>query len=387
MIPESNQKLNTHMSNQNNQTPLIRTEDLRPSSILDEPVRVRSTIRMRGSHKPTCQNCQTNTTPLWRRDEQGEILCNACGLFFKLHGRARPIWLKTDTIKSRHRNKCDSAANKPEFSANDPRSPLIEGNKAKPKGRGKSKNNGKKHSCIGEEHARDSKNSLYLPIITTSTTTMISKDTSENTSIHSQAACSGKSAKNTLPSIYLGETDISTHPTSKPTHLLAPPATFTKEDASPSRSPVSSLPRAITHSSNPFPRSLDHNVISLPSKNDTLLSRRIHFSHSNSAKPPLDQLAAPAPSTSLHPYPFQQSLPCSGNVPSLQSRVSELEFVNNLLLSRISELESAQKISRESISLVCKSELFLRVRVKDLENKSNSFAKQIKSIRATLQKS
>ena len=56
-------------------------------------------------NQPVCQNCQTSTTPLWRRDEQGSVLCNACGLFLKLHGRARPISLKTDVIKSRNRVK------------------------------------------------------------------------------------------------------------------------------------------------------------------------------------------------------------------------------------------------------------------------------------------
>ena len=55
--------------------------------------------------QPVCQNCSTSTTPLWRRDENGSVLCNACGLFLKLHGRARPISLKTDVIKSRNRVK------------------------------------------------------------------------------------------------------------------------------------------------------------------------------------------------------------------------------------------------------------------------------------------
>ncbi|KAI9890231.1 MAG: hypothetical protein M1814_004393 [Vezdaea aestivalis] len=55
--------------------------------------------------QPVCQNCQTSTTPLWRRDEIGSVLCNACGLFLKLHGKPRPISLKTDVIKSRNRVK------------------------------------------------------------------------------------------------------------------------------------------------------------------------------------------------------------------------------------------------------------------------------------------
>lgn len=55
--------------------------------------------------QPICQNCSTSTTPLWRRDENGSVLCNACGLFLKLHGRPRPISLKTDVIKSRNRVK------------------------------------------------------------------------------------------------------------------------------------------------------------------------------------------------------------------------------------------------------------------------------------------
>ncbi|EMF14934.1 uncharacterized protein SEPMUDRAFT_36665 [Sphaerulina musiva SO2202] len=62
-----------------------------------------------GSAPPICANCQTSTTPLWRRDESGSVLCNACGLFLKLHGRPRPISLKTDVIKSRNRVKASQA--------------------------------------------------------------------------------------------------------------------------------------------------------------------------------------------------------------------------------------------------------------------------------------
>lgn len=51
----------------------------------------------------TCTNCFTQTTPLWRRNPEGHPLCNACGLFLKLHGVIRPLSLKSNIIKKRNR--------------------------------------------------------------------------------------------------------------------------------------------------------------------------------------------------------------------------------------------------------------------------------------------
>ncbi|KAF7721749.1 putative electron transfer flavoprotein subunit [Apophysomyces ossiformis] len=50
-----------------------------------------------------CANCRTSTTPLWRRDEANNTICNACGLYYKLHNVHRPVSMKRSIIKRRKR--------------------------------------------------------------------------------------------------------------------------------------------------------------------------------------------------------------------------------------------------------------------------------------------
>lgn len=51
----------------------------------------------------SCNNCNTTTTTLWRRNSQGEPVCNACGLYYKLHNVARPLTMKKEGIQTRKR--------------------------------------------------------------------------------------------------------------------------------------------------------------------------------------------------------------------------------------------------------------------------------------------
>ena len=55
----------------------------RPISNLSILATLQSTSRREGT---ICANCKTEQTTLWRRNPNGEPVCNACGLYHKLHG-------------------------------------------------------------------------------------------------------------------------------------------------------------------------------------------------------------------------------------------------------------------------------------------------------------
>jgi len=58
--------------------------------------------------RTTCANCHTTKTPLWRRDREGQRVCNACSLFFKNNGAIRPLYMNTGIIKKRNRRRGNS---------------------------------------------------------------------------------------------------------------------------------------------------------------------------------------------------------------------------------------------------------------------------------------
>nr|XP_008518450.1 PREDICTED: transcription factor GATA-5 [Equus przewalskii] len=59
-----------------------------------------------------CTNCHTTTTTLWRRNADGEPVCNACGLYMKLHGVPRPLAMKKESIQTRKRRPKNVAKTK-----------------------------------------------------------------------------------------------------------------------------------------------------------------------------------------------------------------------------------------------------------------------------------
>lgn len=76
-----------------------------------------------------CTNCQTNTTSLWRRNHTGAPVCNACGLYYKMHGHQRPANMRKDSVLQRKR---------------------------KVKSQGRRRRNGKQHTGTGKNNQTES---------------------------------------------------------------------------------------------------------------------------------------------------------------------------------------------------------------------------------------
>ncbi|KAG7927582.1 hypothetical protein KL925_001940 [Ogataea polymorpha] len=87
---------------------LISHEDERGAAVRSENYEEQSLV-------VACTNCSTTVTPLWRRNEYGQTICNACGLYYKLHGKHRPVKLKKSTIRRRKKLATARESDKPRF--------------------------------------------------------------------------------------------------------------------------------------------------------------------------------------------------------------------------------------------------------------------------------
>ncbi|KAI3386144.1 hypothetical protein SNEBB_010014 [Seison nebaliae] len=108
-----------------------KANESRGLSSISKPYSKPKNVRKVATKKDAkCTNCGTSKTTLWRRNNKSEAVCNACGLYFKLHGTVRPITLKKELIQTRKRKIRNSRVdiNTPIFPSlsNDARRTLVE---------------------------------------------------------------------------------------------------------------------------------------------------------------------------------------------------------------------------------------------------------------------
>lgn len=145
------------------------------STSTSTPLQQRKLSSSKENNAIKCSNCSTTTTPLWRRDPQGQPLCNACGLFLKLHGVVRPLSLKTDVIKKRNRASASAAngAKQKAKSTNNKSSDAIQQQHHHRRSLGAANiapnnNNNNQHNNINSSNATQSKRQRRLPSLTPS---------------------------------------------------------------------------------------------------------------------------------------------------------------------------------------------------------------------------
>ncbi|KAF9135780.1 hypothetical protein BGW39_000077 [Mortierella sp. 14UC] len=73
-------------------------------ALIRPPVQKTSPPLMTAKQGIECANCSQTQTPLWRKNDAGEPICNACGLYAKLHHRDRPVTMRKTKITRRRRD-------------------------------------------------------------------------------------------------------------------------------------------------------------------------------------------------------------------------------------------------------------------------------------------
>lgn len=87
--------------------PLLQPTSQGTTKMVDEKSSSSSTEESSSSNTSNgmeCANCHQTQTPLWRKNDRGEPVCNACGLYSRLHHRDRPIEMRKTKIQRRRRD-------------------------------------------------------------------------------------------------------------------------------------------------------------------------------------------------------------------------------------------------------------------------------------------
>ena len=63
------------------------------------------TINFSAAPLTRCSNCLTTTTSTWRKDSLGLVVCNACGVYYRVHQKKRPAEWGREGIARRTRKK------------------------------------------------------------------------------------------------------------------------------------------------------------------------------------------------------------------------------------------------------------------------------------------
>ncbi|KAJ7853830.1 hypothetical protein B0H14DRAFT_2757703, partial [Mycena olivaceomarginata] len=73
----------------------------RPQALIDAENEQEDPHMGGGGDGPQCSHCFTRKTSVWRRNKDGEQVCNACGVYYRVNGRERPLSMTPSKVKPR----------------------------------------------------------------------------------------------------------------------------------------------------------------------------------------------------------------------------------------------------------------------------------------------
>ncbi|CAI2356353.1 unnamed protein product [Caenorhabditis sp. 36 PRJEB53466] len=104
------------------QPPILEVAESTPSVKIPKQSNKKSNQTIRGNNAQgsasrrqglVCSNCNGTNTTLWRRNAEGDPVCNACGLYYKLHHIPRPTSMKKEGALQTRKRKSKNGDSTP----------------------------------------------------------------------------------------------------------------------------------------------------------------------------------------------------------------------------------------------------------------------------------